>query len=406
MHNTEVTKNTNLTPDQNCTVNTYSIVEKRFMLWLVSRKYVGDTIQNDGLGMQDINNLNDLIFSEKDRKSAHQRILLDVEKKGFLDRQSKKAQRADDIVRAQSLISKASYSDLIKQTNNEKNVVSDLLNFSIYESDLLNLIFTPAATFSSLANIIDSNLPSLAKRLILTVNSSSFLKAASLPKRNIKDTRSALAFIGINGIRTIIPLLIFKSKMKFYNSELPQIPIKLWAYILTVANIAGHLSSVNNVSSPEKMSLAALIYLIGNIAVVNQFDKSWNNGTKLILQKLRASNNPSHRKIYFAIHETKHNASLIVSALKHSSAKAGQFYADKIEYDHIKDVKNGVNDTDSAEHKILVNAIHCAKLALLHEHKLIKNDEIASYLKYCEIPVNELIKIVKSKPHQLKIRTS
>lgn len=374
----------------------------RFSGWLVSRKYASSDT-SDGLFFAQ--STSDVIFKEEERKSENQRVLLDIEKEGVLKREKLKQQQADYIMEAQKSITSQCISLMKERLADQEKVFKSLIGITDSATHLFNIIHSRASTLSRIASIIDNDFPSLSKQIIATVNSADFLRAVGRDYKNIRDTQSALGFIGYDALKIIIPLMYFKSRIRFSNEYSPLMANKYWSYSLSIANTCLYLGKKKGIKNPESLMIAGLIREVGILAVYHQFESCWDDAKQIVMKKLRDSSSKRDKEVYFSCGETKPNGKVIVDSVLKFSDQISLDTVDSLDWGmliHIKkvlkeDVQNISLKKRTDAGVVLAQSRISARFNLLREQRLLKNSEIKPILKLFAMTSEDMMNIIKMR---------
>lgn len=111
----------------------------------------------------------------------------------------------------------------------------------------------------------------------------------------LKTIRSALSLIGIESLRSLIPVLVAKHTMPLKSEFTPDLIKNMWLYTLGTGNIAKTLAPKCDIR-PHFGFILGLLSNLGRTAVVNLYLKAFDAKLREQIIQARKDNNPNQAK--------------------------------------------------------------------------------------------------------------
>lgn len=313
-------------------------INTRFYAWLASTsaETIGNIEQQDELFGSNTSELKDIALSASDRKE-NQRLLLDVEVQGALAREQKKQAEVELVNKASRILTKRVFEHATKSLENTDHVYVNVLRLPTHMGDLLDTLLTPNSSYKQLASVISSN-HGLGEKLIEMVANTQFCRQIGREPRKIQDVQTAVGYVGMEGLRLILPILLIKSRLRFRCEHFPLLATKLWQHVLITSNGARYLiKDERNDGSPELNALlAGILRFLGPMAVYQQFSQSFEESRTQLLTELRELNN---RPLYNAMLQATTNPSIMTKLMVEQADKTTIALLDKFKSERFKGLK-------------------------------------------------------------------
>lgn len=247
---------------------------QRFYRYLIDLKFALRAEDfDDGLTIE--------LDAQKDEKSFQdqptERILLDVEKKRVEREKRKQESETRSINEMSNWIHPRIYQDAQEKLNDIDHVQQSLLRLSVNFNDLVDVLYSPAMTYSRVANVVSARY-SLEKTLMQMVNQYSFQKQIGRTvSRRIKDSQIAISLLGATGAKALLPTMVIKQCVKLQNEHFPLLGFKLWKHMLATGLAAHYLLQKEGYKDPVEGLLAGILVHLGKVAAYHQFLSSFDD---------------------------------------------------------------------------------------------------------------------------------
>ncbi len=374
-------------------------VDVRFSRWLINANYAIDEDLRGGLFM-DINQTVDVQAKKAIDDIETQRKLLAIEKDKTFERERNKALLKEDSRQASLLLSNQTYIELKKYITNTPQIVKDL-KLDIRINDLLSYLYGNKVSYDILSKLIASD-RSLSDNFIAMTNDSTFCKTINRKPREITCLRAALGFVGIEGLKIIIPTLIIKKRINF-SAELSLAGLKMWSFITTLSNTVRFLLKSNGHDNSNELEgyLLALSYSLGIITIYNQFGSAVAESRNELLKKLKAI--PAKRHLYDAMLYAKPSQTILPQLFKEYGDSLALDLTDYFNVDTVPVLRSAITEQklrkpviDRNAHSIaLKQGLHFSKFILLRKGRIFDNKHLKGhfYSAYIdEVTLNRLLK--------------
>lgn len=256
------------------TIDISTTLTQRFYRYLIDLKFALRAEDfDDGLTIE--------IDAPKDDKNFQaqptERILLDVEKKRVEREKSRQESEARSISEMSNWIHPRIYQDAQEKLQDIDHVQQSLLRLSVNFNDLIDVLYSPAMTYSRVANVVSARY-SLEKTLMQMVNQYSFQKQIGrTTSRRIKDPQIAVSLLGATGAKALLPTMVIKQSVKLQNEHFPLLGFKLWKHMLATGLAAHFLLQKEGYKDPVEGLLAGTLIHLGKVAAYHQFLSSFDD---------------------------------------------------------------------------------------------------------------------------------
>lgn len=259
-------------------------VLERFNKWTVSFKYLLDQDEVDDLFSDQAAVADSVIMHEEERVSKYQRLLLEVEKKSVLRKQSLLAQK-------QKTNNKIVIDLINKHEENfraflEKKEVEELIKFPSSYAEFLAFAYTDGITINKIHDVVIKN-TALADSIIALVNNPTFCHSINKTAKNIRDLKTAIGFIGIERCKMLLPVLMLKPLLKWNDSNTKLITPKIWQHAILTANATKKRLEDAGFKYPEEGFAIGLIRNIGHFIIMNYFTMTFEKTMEEIITYYR-----------------------------------------------------------------------------------------------------------------------
>ena len=318
-------------------------IEKRYHTWLINKNLLDSESLEDSIFIEKFVR-NDVALNEEDRK-PDQRLLLDVEKKGEIIRAKERMKSEFHENHARRVVS-AKVKELVEERIQDKDhITRNLLRLPSAFFDIINMIHGPSVNFRDIAMTIERNVY-LVKPIIELVNEPNFCNALGVKPKGITEIRPALGFLGITGIRIVVPILMLRDRIRYNCEYFPMLGSKIWASAVTMGNTvrAFLLNAGEDRDDQEELqglSMGMLPFL-GYIAVHHQFLLSFDDAKQQLLGEFRENLDEANRPLYNAIIEVEPDPSLLVQLFSGHARKISCLLLDDMVWDRLPRAQQGI----------------------------------------------------------------
>lgn len=185
--------------------------------------------------------------------------------------------------------------DLEIEFRNTAEIMKTVLKFDSSLGKLLDVLYTEACSISRLVQCLET-LPWLETAITKFSLQPKYRRVDSAGSPIVlKTTRSVLSFIGIESLRTLIPVLVAKHINPLKSEFTPDLVKNMWLYTLGSGNIAKALAEARGVRPHFGFNLG-LMSNIGRSAIVNMYLREFDKQLRSQIIKARKDNNPNQAK--------------------------------------------------------------------------------------------------------------
>ncbi|WP_334060269.1 HDOD domain-containing protein [Alteromonas sp. S005] len=315
---------------------------------------------------------------EQSEQGDARRLLLHVEKVAIENKRLQEKTEASYLESVSHHLHEILLGELTEQLSYTEELVQNVLNLPENIGELLDALSVKACSVSKLEPIV-ATMPWLYDELIVVVNTPQFRRKDSRGRIIVVETlRTALSFLGIENLRTLIPSLILKRAMPQITDPYPLIKQKLTHYSIGVALTAKRLASLSNLNKNQTYVLA-IVSNLGRCAVTRLYFKLFD---KIQLHLLQECQKDKEQKRHEALLKIAPSANHLI-ALQQEFADAVS--ADILEWMHftrlpIAQPMRACADKQPAKvntlSKILHQARAYAQIRMLHQLKLVDIKEV------------------------------
>lgn len=327
------------------------------------------------------------------------RYLLEVEEITNKDREVVANAKHVFLLEVEEKFNQSIQEEIAQELGDIDKIVEKSLQFNTL-GRLLDVLYTDACTITRLVECLES-LPWLAASILKFIKQPKFQREDNRGKAIVlKTSRNALSFVGIDSLRTLIPILIARHTNPLKTPLTPDISKNMWLYTLGTGNIAKALAA-KNLIRPHFGFCAALLANVGRTVVTNVylkvFDKLLSNQ---IAQAQKANEHKQAKALsllspsqYYLIELYKEYANKLSSEIiiklncKWLNIATGFADFSKIgDYDCEDLIKANFHPLA----KLLFNAQGFMQYKMLNSEQLIGKKESMMFLKYYGIGASDL----------------
>lgn len=284
-------------------------------------------------------------------------------------------------------------------------IMHKVLKFDQSLGKLLDVLYTEACSISRLVACLET-LPWLEEAIMKFVRQPKYHRVSSSGQPIIlKTIRSCLSFVGIESLRTLIPVLVAKHTSPTKSEFTPDIVKNMWMYTLGTGNIAKAISDSREVRPHFALNLG-LLSNIGRTAVINLYLRAFDSKLREQVIKARNKNNLNKAKALNTLLPSQKHITLLCKN------HANQITANVIKslncrwlmiavgFEDLVKVRESnidyVNEKDLHPFtKLLFSAQGLMQYKMLHANRLIGKQEAMIYLRNYGIGSNDVATISK-----------
>ncbi|WP_160060191.1 HDOD domain-containing protein [Psychromonas sp. L1A2] len=363
-------------------------MEQLFLRFLVGKsKIYKEDDYNDGLNEKEENNQD---LNPEQENGWNQRILLSVEKERKMrvleEKKLEERRKALLISRFQRSLLTTVNAKLTKT----QTIISEHLQMHKECIELLTTLIVKDTRYSVLAELLDRN-PHARNHVIGLVSNQDFMGRLGRSNRIVHDIQTAVGMIGINGLRYLIPALMFKRRINIYNQHNRLFTRKLWRYQLTLGQACTSLMLEEDYHRPYEGQMLSAMLNFAYTASFNEYLASFDHvRTDMIMAARKQDQGKVHDFFYELSSDLASLQSLLItkSDLMMSIALATPVFSK--DFPHLivaltEEVKGIEFDKRTQLGKILFKAVYFAKYEQLRAARLFKGEWLADYLKTAHI---------------------
>ncbi len=185
--------------------------------------------------------------------------------------------------------------DLEVEFRDTEEIMQNILRFDASLGKLLDILYTESCSISRLVACFET-LPWLEEAIMKFVRQPKYRRVDSAGHPIILRTiRSALSFIGIESLRSLIPVLIAQHTNPMRSEFTPDLVKHMWLYTIGTGNIAKTLAESRSIRPHFGFNLG-LFSNIGRTCIVNLYLRAFDSKLRQQIIKARKSNNPNQAK--------------------------------------------------------------------------------------------------------------
>ncbi|QDG37211.1 HDOD domain-containing protein [Alteromonas mediterranea] len=361
-------------------------IDERFENMLISPERVLEMLGKRRVG--------EVSFEQSEQGDAR-RLLLNVEKVAI---ENKRLQEKTEATYQESVshqLHEILFEELTEQLSYTDELVQSVLNLPENIGELLDALSVRACSVSKLEPIA-ATMPWLYDELIVVVNTPQFRRKDSRGRIIVVETlRTALSFLGIENLRTLIPSLILKRAMPQITDPYPLIKQKLTRYSTGVAMTTKRLGIINDINKNTAYTLGMLSNL-GRCAVTRLYFKLFD---KIQLHLLKECQKDKEQKRHEALLKITPSANHLI-AMQQEFADAVS--ADIMEWMNLKrlpiaspmrDCANKIPAESGSLCKVLHQARSYTQVRMLHQLKLVEMKDVKPLFVEQKYPQGALEKL-------------
>ncbi|APX06233.1 hypothetical protein BWP24_08725 [Vibrio campbellii] len=279
-------------------------VELRHAKWLASMNHQVDQSQVDKLLSLQGRYCDDVIFSEEDRITRNQRILLICEQERVKEKRQIVEDKQKTLQKVISDVSKVADRMLMKklETLPIEKLSSNIPPFELFAS----FAYSPSLSFSKLTGLAgDSH--QLSSTIIDLIENSRLRERGSAAKTS-SDVRVAISRLGIENCRKLFPVLMARPIMRWSDSNTKILTPKFWQQLVLTANVTKMRLESAGVKDSDCGVLVGTLRSLGSIVLINHFTDTFEDALIEVMLNYRKTNRKDE---YYACADVRPNSAFL-----------------------------------------------------------------------------------------------
>lgn len=295
--------------------------------------------------------------------------------------------------------------DLESEFKDTAMIMEKVLRFDSSLGRILDVLYTEACSISRLVSCLET-LPWLEESILKFVRQPKYMRVSSSGHPIIlKTIRSALSFVGIESLRSLIPVLIAKHTNPMHSEFTPNLTKNLWLYTIGTGNLAKALSESYGIKPHFGFNIG-LLANIGRTAVVSLYLRTFESKLRQEIIKARKKNNMNQAKVlgtlspslkYINLLWKNHANTITANVVNELNCRWMMIAIGFEDFAKIKQVN--IKHVDElklhAFAKLLFTAQGFMQYKMLHREKLITKQESMVYLRSFGIGSKEVAIVSK-----------
>jgi hypothetical protein len=306
--------------------------------------------------------------------------------------------------------------DLEKRFNDIEDLFYNVLDFDLALGKLFDILYTEACSISRLVSCIEK-IEWLEKNLIKFVRQPKYRRVDSQGHPIVlKTLHSALSFIGVESLRSLIPVLVAKNCMPMHSDFTPDLQKNLWLYTIGTGNIAKALAEKRGIRPHFGFNLG-LLSTLGRSVIANVYLRSFDDKLRERIIDARKRNNPNQAKALASLKPShkyilslwsKHSADInagIFNFMKCKWLLIGMGFED---YTAIRSISFKFLEEHNLHPltKLLFNAQGYMQFKMMQTHKLMDKEASMLYLRNFGIKSDDVAVVTKINLTGIELKIS
>lgn len=281
--------------------------------------------------------------------------------------------------------------DLEVEFRDTKDIMENILKFDENLGKLLDILYTEACSISRLVKCFET-LPWLETAIMKFVLQKKYRRVDSSGHPIIlKTIRSALSFVGIESLRSLIPVLIAKHTNPMKSEFTPDLVRNMWMYTIGTGNIAKALAEKNGIRPHFGFNLG-LFSNIGRTCVVNLYLRAFDKKLRQQIIKARKDNNPNQAKAlatlspshkYIIMLWKRHASKITSNIISELNCRWLTIATGFEDYSNIREISIASVEKQNLHPfaKLLFTAQGFMQYKMLHKEELMGKEQAMMYLR-------------------------
>ena len=341
-------------------------VKLRHAKWLASMNHQVDQSQVDKLLSLQGRYCDDVIFSEEDRVTRNQRILLICEQERVKEKRQVVEDRQKTLQTVINDVSKVAERMLGKKL--EALPIDKLSsNLPAFEQ-FASFAYAPSLSFQKLTDLAN-NSHQLSSTIADLIKNSRLRERGSSAKNN-SDVRIAIGRIGVENCRKLFPVLMARPMMRWADNNIKVLTPKFWQQLVLTANITKMRLNETNVPDPDCGVLIGTLRNLGSIILINHFTDTFEDALIEVMLNYRKTNRKDE---YYACADVRPNSAFLPKVIVNMEALVTKRLVENFNWpknvEHIK-----VAILEDIENKpVLERSVYGAALAQARAYAIYDN---------------------------------
>jgi hypothetical protein len=306
--------------------------------------------------------------------------------------------------------------DLEKRFNDIEDLFYNVLDFDPALGKLFDILYTEACSISRLVACIEK-VEWLEKTIIKFVRQPKYRRVDSQGHPIIlKTLHSALSFIGVESLRSLIPVLVAKNCMPMHSDFTPDLQKHLWLYTIGTGNIAKALAEKRGIRPHFGFNLG-LLSTLGRSVIANVYLRSFDDKLRERIIDARKRNNPNQAKALASL-KPSHKYILSLWSKHAADINAGIFNFFKCkwlligmgfeDYTSIRSISFKYLEEHNLHPltKLLFNAQGYMQFKMMQTHKLMDKEASMLYLRNFGIKSDDVAVVTKINLTGIELKIS
>ncbi len=284
--------------------------------------------------------------------------------------------------------------------NDTETIFCKILKFDENLGKLLDVLYTESCSISRLLQYVEQ-IPWLQESLMKFVRQPKYRRLDSSGNLVVlKTTRNVLSFVGIESLKTLLPILVAKHTMPLHSDFTPDLKKHMWWYAVGTANIAKALADKNKIRPHFGFNLG-LFSCVGRTVVANIYLRTFDRKLTEQIIKARKKNNPNQAQALAAL---KPSHKYLISLWKKYADKiTANIYSELncrwlsiapgfIDYSKIREISMAQVEKQDLHPftKLLFTSQGYMQYKLLHKHGLMGKEQAMMYLRNFGVNSNDV----------------
>ncbi|MCU8516780.1 HDOD domain-containing protein [Vibrio vulnificus] len=280
-------------------------VNVRHAKWLVSMKYILDQSNVDNLLSLQGRYCEDVIFSEDERITRNQRILLECEQAKVVERREQVKARQNTHKRVVVDVTRHAEHMMIEKLLNTP--IDKLFNGIPNFDHLASFAYSPSLSFSKLTTLTTLS-HQLSSSILDLVTNPKFCERIGKSSKSATDAKIAIGQMGIENCRLLFPVLMARPMLKWSDANTKLIAPKMWQHMIVTANVTRMRLQDANFKEPDAGILIGVLRTVGQFLASNHFTHTFEDALVEMMLKYREQD---MREEYYACAEVVANMSFL-----------------------------------------------------------------------------------------------
>lgn len=301
-------------------------VNVRHAKWLISMKYLLDQANVDNLLSLQGRYCEDVIFSEQERVTRNQRILLECEQAKVVEKREQVKAKQQTHKRVIIEVSRHAEHLMVDKLLNSpiEKLFSGIPNFD----HLASFAYSPSLSFSKLSTLTTLS-HQLSSSILDLVSNPKFCERIGKSPKSVTDAKVAIGQLGIENCRLLFPVLMARPMLKWSDVNTKLIAPKMWQHMIVTANVTRMRLQDASFKEPEAGILIGVLRTVGQFLISNHFSHTFEDALVETMLKYREQD---MREEYYACAEVVSNMSFLPKVVFDLESKLSRRVLDSMDW--------------------------------------------------------------------------